>query len=358
MCADARDFELEQRDFALCLVAMQTVQLLGGAGERLRALKCARAHLRPGGLLACAILAAIEPFDCAQGDQGPPPETARIDGALYVSRPLRVARAGGSVLIERERQIITSPQAAHAGRREARPGARRVLAVLDRLSAARLEREGAQAGLRPERARAVRADRRSRRQHGGDAACLTRPAQAGVPPPLQPLRVCALYPDLMNIYADRGNLLVLERRCAWRGIGFELHASGLGERLDADAHDLFYLGGGQDRDQRLCAVDLLETKRRGAARRGGTRGGRARRMRRLPAARPLLRARRGGDRRRRAARRAHGARGRPAADRQRRDRGRRRGRRSAPVGVSARRLREPRRAHPARARASSRSGGC
>jgi CobQ-like glutamine amidotransferase family enzyme len=65
----------------------------------------------------------------------------------------------------------------------------------------------------------------------------------------------------MNIYADRGNLLMLERRCAWRGIGFELIASGLGERLDPDAGDLFYIGGGQDRDQRLCAEDLIETKR-------------------------------------------------------------------------------------------------
>jgi hypothetical protein len=84
------------------------------------------------------------------------------------------------------------------------------------------------------------------------------------------LRVCALYPDLMNIYADRGNLLMLERRCRWRGIGFALTPSGLGEPLDADAHDLFYLGGGQDRDQRLCAEDLIETKsaslRRAAAR--------------------------------------------------------------------------------------------
>jgi lipid II isoglutaminyl synthase (glutamine-hydrolysing) len=77
------------------------------------------------------------------------------------------------------------------------------------------------------------------------------------------LRVCALYPDLMNIYADRGNLLVLERRCRWRGIGFQLHASGLGESFDPAAHDLFYLGGGQDRDQRLCADDLLERKRDG-----------------------------------------------------------------------------------------------
>jgi lipid II isoglutaminyl synthase (glutamine-hydrolysing) len=87
-----------------------------------------------------------------------------------------------------------------------------------------------------------------------------RPAGAGG---ARALRVCALYPELMNIYADRGNLLVLERRCSWRGIGFELHASGLGESFDADAHDLFYLGGGQDRDQRLCADDLLETKRDG-----------------------------------------------------------------------------------------------
>ncbi len=74
------------------------------------------------------------------------------------------------------------------------------------------------------------------------------------------LRVCALYPDLMNIYADRGNLLVLQRRCQWRGIAFESAGSGLGEPLDAHAHDLFYIGGGQDRDQRLCAEDLLQTK--------------------------------------------------------------------------------------------------
>jgi lipid II isoglutaminyl synthase (glutamine-hydrolysing) len=75
------------------------------------------------------------------------------------------------------------------------------------------------------------------------------------------LRVCALYPELMNIYADRGNILVLERRCRWRGIGFAVTAAGLGDAIDADAHDLFYLGGGQDRDQRLCALDLVETKR-------------------------------------------------------------------------------------------------
>jgi CobQ-like glutamine amidotransferase family enzyme len=65
----------------------------------------------------------------------------------------------------------------------------------------------------------------------------------------------------MNIYADRGNLLLLERRCRWRGIGFALSRSDLGERLDPDGADLFYIGGGQDRDQRLCAYDLAERKR-------------------------------------------------------------------------------------------------
>jgi CobQ-like glutamine amidotransferase family enzyme len=65
----------------------------------------------------------------------------------------------------------------------------------------------------------------------------------------------------MNIYADRGNLLLLERRCRWRGIGFELGSSTIGERLDPHGADLYYIGGGQDRDQRLCAHDLAGPKR-------------------------------------------------------------------------------------------------
>jgi hypothetical protein len=64
----------------------------------------------------------------------------------------------------------------------------------------------------------------------------------------------------MNIYADRGNLLMLRRRCEWRGIGFELSGAGIGEALDPSA-DLYYMGGGQDRDQQLCAGDLFEFKR-------------------------------------------------------------------------------------------------
>jgi CobQ-like glutamine amidotransferase family enzyme len=75
------------------------------------------------------------------------------------------------------------------------------------------------------------------------------------------LRLLALYPEQMNIYADRGNVLFLQRRCEWRGIGFSYVAAGAGERFDPDAHDLIYCGGGQDRDQRMVAADLLATKR-------------------------------------------------------------------------------------------------
>ena len=75
------------------------------------------------------------------------------------------------------------------------------------------------------------------------------------------LRVCALYPELMNIYADRGNIQVLRARCGWRGLGFELAASSLGQPLDPGAHDLFYIGGGQDRDQIAVAEDMVQTKR-------------------------------------------------------------------------------------------------
>ena len=75
------------------------------------------------------------------------------------------------------------------------------------------------------------------------------------------LRLLALYPDQMNIYADRGNVLFLQHRCEWRGIGFSYAAAGIGEKFDPEAHDLIYIGGGQDRDQRMVAADLVATKR-------------------------------------------------------------------------------------------------
>jgi lipid II isoglutaminyl synthase (glutamine-hydrolysing) len=75
------------------------------------------------------------------------------------------------------------------------------------------------------------------------------------------LRLLALYPEQMNIYADRGNVIFLQRRCEWRGLSFEYAASGPGESFDPGAHDLIYIGGGQDRDQRAVAKDMLDSKR-------------------------------------------------------------------------------------------------
>ena len=79
------------------------------------------------------------------------------------------------------------------------------------------------------------------------------------------LRLLALYPEQMNIYADRGNLTFLQKRCEWRGLGFSLTAAGPGEGFDPGAHDLIYIGGGQDRDQRAVAADLSESKREAIA---------------------------------------------------------------------------------------------
>jgi lipid II isoglutaminyl synthase (glutamine-hydrolysing) len=80
------------------------------------------------------------------------------------------------------------------------------------------------------------------------------------------------YPDYLNIYADRGNIAVLEQRARWRGIEFDYRTIGLGERVRPGEHDLYYVGGGQDREQALIAPDLaakgpqlVEAVRGGAA---------------------------------------------------------------------------------------------
>ena len=70
------------------------------------------------------------------------------------------------------------------------------------------------------------------------------------------IRVGHLYPDYLNIYADRGNIAVLSRRAVLRGHELALEAVGLGDELRPGSHDLLYVGGGQDREQTLVAPDL------------------------------------------------------------------------------------------------------
>ncbi len=70
------------------------------------------------------------------------------------------------------------------------------------------------------------------------------------------IRVGHLYPDYLNIYADRGNIAVFARRAALRGHELEVTALGMGDAIVPGAHDLYYVGGGQDREQLLVAEDL------------------------------------------------------------------------------------------------------
>jgi lipid II isoglutaminyl synthase (glutamine-hydrolysing) len=74
------------------------------------------------------------------------------------------------------------------------------------------------------------------------------------------LRICHLYPDLLNLYGDRGNILTLQRRCEWRGIGCDVRLVSLGQAFDAAEYDLVFLGGGQDYEQNLLHRDFLEQK--------------------------------------------------------------------------------------------------
>ncbi len=70
------------------------------------------------------------------------------------------------------------------------------------------------------------------------------------------IRVGHLYPDYLNIYADRGNIAVLSRRAAWRGHELQVDSIGMAQRVEPGAHDLYYVGGGQDREQALVAQDI------------------------------------------------------------------------------------------------------
>lgn len=74
------------------------------------------------------------------------------------------------------------------------------------------------------------------------------------------IRVCHLYPDLLNLYGDRGNIIAFIQRCKWRGIPVELTEINIGDKVNFDEVDFLFLGGGSDREQNLMAADLLKRK--------------------------------------------------------------------------------------------------
>jgi SAM-dependent methyltransferase len=144
LLADARELAVARR-FGAIIVPMQTLQLLGGAAGRARFLAVARAHLRPGGLLAAALADALEGFD-AEHTEPPLPDIREVDGTVYASRPVAVREAPHAVSIERIRETVD-----RAGHRTAEGN----VIWLDRLDVAQVAAEGAALGFAPLPARSV-----------------------------------------------------------------------------------------------------------------------------------------------------------------------------------------------------------
>jgi SAM-dependent methyltransferase len=139
LVADARALSIATR-FALCIVPMQTIQLLGGPSGRIAFLTAARAHLAPGGAIAIALAERLDLFDVSDGAFGPLPDVCEIDGTVYSSSPIAVRQDGDGYVLERRREIVGS-----AGEL----AVTRDLIRLDRLTAQTLEREARECELRP-----------------------------------------------------------------------------------------------------------------------------------------------------------------------------------------------------------------
>jgi SAM-dependent methyltransferase len=139
VCVDARTFDLGARRFPLCIVPMQTIQLLGGRDGRIAFLGQAAAHLAPGGRLAIAISEQLEPFEVLDGIPGPTPDMCEIDGTVYASHPTAVRASGADFVLERRREVVSV-------RGERQVSEDRI--TLDCLDAEQLRDEAAAAGLR------------------------------------------------------------------------------------------------------------------------------------------------------------------------------------------------------------------
>jgi SAM-dependent methyltransferase len=141
--ADAVGFDLGDQRFALIIVPMQTIQLLG-AEPRAGFLAAARRHLAPGGLLAMAIADALEGYE--EGAEMPLPDLGDRDGWRFVSQPVAVRSVEGGVRIERVRQAV-SPDLVRSSEPDE--------IVLEHLTVEMLEAEGRAAGFEPADVREV-----------------------------------------------------------------------------------------------------------------------------------------------------------------------------------------------------------
>ena len=137
--ADARTFELDEC-FALCLVPMQTIQLLGGPDGRRAFLEHARRHLKEGGVLAAALASRLEAYELEDGAPGLVPDMCERDGVLYASHPTAIRADGDGFVLERRRETV-----APDGHRTVEANVIKLARVLP----AEIEREAAEAGLEP-----------------------------------------------------------------------------------------------------------------------------------------------------------------------------------------------------------------
>jgi len=74
------------------------------------------------------------------------------------------------------------------------------------------------------------------------------------------LGICHLYPEALNLYGDRGNILCMKKRLEWRGIDVTVDGCDIGEKRDLTKYDLFFIGGGQDFEQEVLLSDLASGK--------------------------------------------------------------------------------------------------
>ena len=77
------------------------------------------------------------------------------------------------------------------------------------------------------------------------------------------LSICHLYPDLLNLYGDYGNIQALKKRMQWRGIEAAVSQVSLGDRFSPSDYDIVFIGGGQDYEQSILYADLIEYKKEG-----------------------------------------------------------------------------------------------
>jgi SAM-dependent methyltransferase len=137
--ADARQFDLGRR-FALCIVPMQTLQLLDGGQGRASFLRCAKAHLRAGAILAVALAVELEVFAVPDDSPVPLPDICEREGVLYSSQPTAVRAVDDGFILERRRETVTP---------DGRLSVVRDTIRLQRLAAEQLEAEARAAGFSP-----------------------------------------------------------------------------------------------------------------------------------------------------------------------------------------------------------------